>query len=215
MCQLYEYRCLISSTQPLLEINSSLSDDDDIRRDICDSYIPNIDDSSKELFQCNAYELNTMESVSRKTRPVAQSIVDADVSQPADIENMQERIICESFYQQNSDDLNLYLPNKIVQPISSTHLPSSLQFVHEVHPYQKTHFDAKDSDEHMDRTRSPYIMLIQGTKNDADKGKRILPRLSVSSDYENLIKVSFVFLSHPFLIADLNYELLDLKLNYY
>ncbi|CAF4870404.1 unnamed protein product, partial [Rotaria sp. Silwood2] len=39
---------------------------------------------------------------------------------------------CTSYYEQNSDDLTLHLPDQIAQPTTLLPLSSSLQFVHDV-----------------------------------------------------------------------------------
>ena len=91
--------------------------------------------------------------------------------------------LCSNWYQQNLDDLSSHLPDQIAQETPPVRFSLSLQFVHDVHPYQKTQHDTNSSDENAEKNLSPYVMRIQGIKTNTDKGKSILPRIKVSVNY--------------------------------
>ena len=82
--------------------------------------------------------------------------------------------------EQNSYDHSLDLSDQITEQ-TSVRLSTSLRFVHDVLPYQKTKKDTDDDfDECLDKKIPPYIMRIQGSKTEANKGRSIFPNLKVS-----------------------------------
>ncbi|CAF2773305.1 unnamed protein product [Rotaria sp. Silwood2] len=189
MCQSYEFDYSTNSPPSLIVVNqiNSLSSNDDIKRHICDSDTSITETISDTLFPSHNNELDFSKSSNHEAQAAVQNIVDTVVRQPPSIEPFPVGTSCTSYYEQNSDDLTLHLPDQIAQPTTLLPLSSSLQFVHDVHPYQKTQYDTDISDEFIDKSRSPYVMRIQGFKTTADKGQSILPRIKVSINDEDLV----------------------------
>ncbi len=117
-------------------------------------------------------ELHTIENADHAVRVVVQTVVDIVVKHSVSVSEL-----C---YERNSNDLSPHLPDQIAQDTPSVKLSSSLKFVHDVHPYQKTQHDTNNSDGCIEKNLSPYVMRIQGIKTNTDKGKSILPRIKVS-----------------------------------
>jgi hypothetical protein len=80
---------------------------------------------------------------------------------------------CTDWSRQNSDD-------RSSKQTPSLELSYSLQFVHDVHPYQKSKHTIDTFDKCQNKNVPPYVMRIQGIKTDADKGKSVLPKIKVS-----------------------------------
>jgi hypothetical protein len=164
-CLLHEFDWSTNSSQPQAHVNQTTSfpSNDEITRHICQPYTP---------FRSDINELHIMENADHAVEVVVQTVVDIVVKQSASVSEL-----C---YERNSDDLTPHLRDQIVQETSSVKLSSSLQFVHDVHPYQKTQHDTNNSDGCIEKNLSPYVMRIQGIKTNTDKGKSILPRIKVS-----------------------------------
>ncbi|CAF4795580.1 unnamed protein product, partial [Rotaria sp. Silwood2] len=169
MCQSDEFDYSINSSQLLIGINQIdlLSSNDDIKRHICDSVTSITDNISDTLFPSHDNELDFSESMNYEAEAAVQNIVDIIVKQPLNIEACPVETSCTNDYEQNSDDLTLHLPDQMAQPMILLPLSTSLQFVNDVHPYQKTQYDTDSSDEFIGKIRSPYIMRIQGLKTPA------------------------------------------------
>ncbi|CAF0814341.1 unnamed protein product [Rotaria sp. Silwood1] len=197
MCQSHELDYPINSTQSLIGVNqiNLLSSNDDIKRHICDSDTSITESISETLFLSDDNELDHIEHMNHETHAAIQNILDTVVKQPPSIEAFPVGTSCTCYYEQNSDDLTLHLPDQIAQPTISVPLSPSLQFVHDVHPYQKTQYDTDISDEFIDKSRSPYVMRIQGVKTTADTGKSILPRIKVSINDEDLAYIFVCFVN--------------------
>ncbi|CAF0742256.1 unnamed protein product [Rotaria sordida] len=188
ICQLHEFDYSFNSASSLIDVNQIdlLSSNDDIKRHICDSDMSITESISETLFPSDGNELDFTKNMNHEAQTTVQNSVDTVVKQPVSIEAIPVGTSCTSYYEQNSDDLNLHLPDQIAQPTIFVALSTSLQFVHDVHPYQKTQYDTDISDEFIDKSRSPYVMRIQGIKTIADKGKNILPRIKIPKVYTSI-----------------------------
>jgi len=166
-CQLEEFDYSTNSSEPQSLVNPTnlLASSDEIERNICHPDIP---------FSTDENELNIIES-----QTVFQNVVDTVAKQPTSIGTNAAKSLRTNWHEQNSDDPSLNLLNHIAGHISSVRLSPSLQFVHDVHPYQKTQHYTNNYDDCFENKLAPYVMRIQGIKTDADKGKSILPRLKV------------------------------------
>jgi hypothetical protein len=164
---------LTDSSAPLTHINevNSLPPNDEIKKHICHPdilpgsnhnqlYIANKTDFEAQPIFPNVANTAVQQSVSKGTNPIELLYTDRN--------------------EQNLDDPSSHLSSQFAQPIQLVPLSTSLQFVHDVHPCQKTQHDTENSIKCPDEIRAAYVTRLQGVKTDADKGKNIPPRLKVS-----------------------------------
>jgi hypothetical protein len=142
-----------------------LPSNDEIKRNICDS------DTS---CQPEDNRLRIIDSTGHEAQPV-QNVVNTVAKQSIGIGTNPVESSYTDCNKQNLYGYSSDLPDQTPMVLLST----SLEFVHDVLPNQKTKHDTDDFDECSDKKFPPYIMRIQGSKTDADKGQSILPRLRV------------------------------------
>ena len=163
------------------------SSNDKIKRDICDPGTLAIQENPRTSFQSCTNELESVVIVDVEVQMVVQNARDTVARQSATIGTCPAEPFAITYGTQNSNDLSGQLPDQFPQQSSSVRLSQSLEFVHDVHPYQKTQHSTKESEECVNKYSSPYTMRIQGVKTDADKGKSILPQIKVSLNCRNVV----------------------------
>lgn len=156
-----------------------LQSNDEIKMHICYPDTSTTQENSAASFQSNDDEAQLIESTDSEEQAIVQNVTGTNPVES----------LCTNRYDPNSDDISSHLPDQIAQQPPSVRLSTSLQFVHDVHPYQKTQHNTNDSDKCIDKHLSPYVMRIQGLKTDANKTKSILPRIKVSINYKDLAQI--------------------------
>ncbi|CAF1122654.1 unnamed protein product [Adineta steineri] len=174
-CFLQESTCSTDSSQarPLINQTDAFLSNDEITRDICHPVT---------LFPLNNDRLHIINGTNHEGRIVLQNIVLAGMKLS---DNIKSSLLP---YEPSSTDLLLPISDQISQEESLLQLPKSLQFVHDVHPYQKTQHDMDNLDEYAKKYLAPYVMRLQGLRTSADKGKSILPKIKVADRYISIMK---------------------------
>ncbi|CAF1122969.1 unnamed protein product [Adineta steineri] len=210
-CFSYEYTCLTDSSQaqPLINQTGAFLSNDKITRDIC---------QPDTLFPLNNDRLHIIDSTNLESETAVQNVIHTaieqfdeyqnDVSywgsgihqiQPIPTNSNQFRPTPSpnnfgQFYKLRGTPVVLppsrfeYVANQIVQDRLAFQLIQVLQFVHDVHPYQKTQHDMDTLDEYARKYLAPYVMRLQGLKTSADKGKSIPLQIKIPLEYLSVMK---------------------------
>ncbi len=159
---------LTDSSAPLTHINevNSLPPNDEIKKHICH---PDV------LPRLNNNQLYIAKKTDLEAQVIFPNVANTAVKQPVSKGTNPIELLYTDRNEQNLDD-----PSPFAQPIQLVPLSTSLQFVHDVHPCQKTQHDTENSIKCSDKIRAAYVTRLQGVKTNADKGKNIPPRLKVS-----------------------------------
>ncbi|CAF2565303.1 unnamed protein product [Rotaria sp. Silwood2] len=179
MYQSNESNYSIDHGQPLTNINQEnlLSSNDDIKKTICDPDTLIAGRTSETVFLLDNNELNFIESRNLEIQEAVQDTIDTIVNESVSINEIPVISPCTSYLINNSDNFTLNDHCQTAQATVPKNSLTSLQFVHDVHPYKKTQHDKDIIDNVMDKSHLSYVMRIQGYKTKVDKGKTVLPRL--------------------------------------
>ncbi|CAF0876603.1 unnamed protein product [Rotaria sordida] len=185
VCQSDELDYMFDHVQTLTDVNprNLLSSNDDINKHICDSDTSITHRTLGTSFPSNDNELHFTENTNIVTQATVQDIVNTVVNESVSVNAIPVITPCTSTCKNNSDDLITNVRCQTAQATASMKLSTSLEFAHDVHPYQKTQHDKDAFDKLIDKSLLSYIMRIQGIKTKADKGKCILPRLKIPKSY--------------------------------
>ncbi|CAF3558741.1 unnamed protein product [Rotaria sp. Silwood1] len=147
----------INHGQPLTDINqiNLLSSNDDIKKNICDSDTLIEQRTLEPVFPLDDNELNFIENINLVTREAVQDVIDSVVNESVSTNAISVISPCTSYFINNSDDFTLNVHYQIAQTTVPKELSTSLQFVHDVHPYQKTQHDKDIFDKLLDRMSIP------------------------------------------------------------
>ncbi|CAF1097317.1 unnamed protein product [Adineta steineri] len=167
------YLTNFSPAQPLINQTDAFLLNDEITRDIC---------HPDTLFPFNNDPLHIINSTNHEGQTVVQS---TELTAKEQSYNIESSLL---LYEPISTDLSLPISDQISQEESLLQLSNLLQFVHDVHPHQKTQHDMDNLDEFSKKYLAPYVMRLQGLKTSADKGKSILPKIKVPLKYLSVMK---------------------------
>ncbi|CAF4288661.1 unnamed protein product [Rotaria sp. Silwood2] len=185
VCECNECNYSTSHAQPLSDINqlNLLSSNDDIKKTICESDVSIVQRTPETLFSSDNDELRFTESMNLVTQEAVQDITDITVNKSVNINTIPVITPCTSVCENNSDGLALNIHYQTAQATVPKELSTSLQFIRDVHPHQKTQHDKDTFDKLIDKSSLSYVMRIQGFKTKADKGRSVLPRLKIPMFY--------------------------------
>ncbi|CAF4783487.1 unnamed protein product [Rotaria sp. Silwood1] len=160
----------INHGQPLTDINqiNLLSSNDDIKKNICDSDTLIEQRTLEPVFPLDDNELNFIENINLVTREAVQDVIDSVVNESVSTNAISVISPCTSYFINNSDDFTLNVHCQIAQTTVPKELSTSLQFVHDVHPYQKTQHDKDIFDKLLDKIASASRALKFGEDRDTE-----------------------------------------------
>ncbi|CAF3946774.1 unnamed protein product [Rotaria sordida] len=143
VCQSGELDYIIDHVQLLTDVNQRnlLSSNDDINKHICDSDTSITQRTLGTSFPSNDNELHFTENMNIVTQATVQDMVDIVVNESVSVNTIPVITPCTSTCKNNSDDLITNVRCQTAQATASMKLSTSLQFGHDVHPYQKTQHD--------------------------------------------------------------------------
>jgi hypothetical protein len=160
ICQSHELHYSTNACQSLTRVNqtNSLQSNDEIKIHICHPDSSITEENLEIPFQSDLNESQMIEITDFETKTVVQNVVDTVVKQTAGIGANPVESLYTNLNDPDSDDLSSHLPHQIAQQSPSVELSSSLQFVRDVHPHQKTQHNWDDSDKCIEKHLLPYVM---------------------------------------------------------